>query len=321
MKFSVVIPLYNKALFVEEAVRSVLAQSLPAHEIIVVDDGSTDGGAQLIEALGCPQVRVVRQANAGVSAARNHGIALAGGDWVAFLDADDWQHPELLANLARAHQAFPQADVLATGFRCVSDSDTGRIEPWPLAGEPPAVELLEDLRARWMQEIPFFSGTVAVAAQRLRRMQPCFPVGESFGEDLDLWFRLAEETPVALVHAPLAAYRWAVPGSLTGAHRRELAPYAARMRQRALDGRLPAGQRHSALWFVAQQELTLARDLLADGRRRDALRYLWRARYAARGPRWLLTAVLLLLPGRIALRWQRWRVSAMSAFSHQGTAQ
>lgn len=320
MKFSVVIPLYNKVQFVEEAVRSVLAQSLPAHEIIVVDDGSTDGSAQRIEALGCPQVRVVRQANAGVAAARNHGIALAGGDWVAFLDADDWQHPELLANLARAHAAFPQADVLAAGFRCVSDTDTARLEPWPLPAEPPAVELLEDLRARWMQEIPFFSGTVAVKAERLHRMQPCFPVGESFGEDLDLWFRLAEETPLALVHAPLAAYRWAVPGSLTGAHRRELAPYAVRMRQRALDGQLPANQRHSALWFVAQQELTLARDLLADGRRRDALRYCWRARYAARGPRWLLTVVLLLLPGRIALRWQRWRVSAMSAFSHQGTA-
>ncbi|HWI82290.1 glycosyltransferase family 2 protein [Ramlibacter sp.] len=320
MKFTVVIPLYNKAQFVAEAVRSVLAQSLPAHEIIVVDDGSTDGGAQRIEALGCERVRVVRQANAGVSAARNRGIALATGDWIAFLDADDWQHPELLANLARAHRTFPQADVLAAGFRCVSDSETKPLEPWPLPGDAAPVELLEDLRDRWMREIPFFSGTVAVRAERLRRMQPCFPVGESFGEDLDLWFRLAEETPVALVQAPLAAYRWAVAGSLTTSHRRELAPYAARMRQRALDGRLPASQRHSALWFVAQQELTLARDLLADGRRRDALRYLWRARYAARGPRWLLTALLAMLPGGIAGRWQRWRVSAMSAFSHQGSA-
>lgn len=319
MKFSVVIPLYNKALFVEEAVRSVLAQSLPAHEVIVVDDGSTDGGAERVEALGCPRVRVVRQANAGVSAARNHGIALARGDWVAFLDADDWQHPELLANLACAHRTFPQADFLAAGFRCVPSSET-RLEPWTLPGTPPAVELLEDLRVRWMQEVPFFSGTVAVKTERLQRMQPCFPVGESYGEDLDLWFRVAEETPVALVHAPLAAYRWAVAGSLTTAHRRELPPYAVRMRQRALDGRLPASQRHSALWFVAQWELTLARDLVADGRRRDGLRYLWRARYAARSPRWLLTAVLAVLPGGIAGRWQRWRVSAMSAFSHHGPA-
>ena len=318
MRFSVVIPLYNKAPFVEEAVRSVLAQTLPALEVIVVDDGSTDGGAERVEALRGERVRVVHQRNAGVSAARNLGIELARGEWIAFLDADDWQHPALLENLARAHRTCPQADVLAAGFRCVPDGAGTRIMPWPVTGGE--VELIEDLRARWMVDIPFFTGSVAVRAERLARMQPCFPVGESAGEDLDLWFRLADDTSIAFVPASLAAYRNTVAGSLSTGHGRELPPYLGRMRNRALDGSLPTRHRHAALWFVAQQEITLARDLLADGRRRDALHSLWRARYAAGGRRWQLTAVMaLLLPGRLAGRWQRWRVSASSVFSHQGT--
>jgi glycosyltransferase involved in cell wall biosynthesis len=318
MRFSVVIPLYNKAAHVECAVHSALAQTHPPVEVIVVDDGSTDGGAGRAEAISGGRVRVVRQRNAGVSAARNHGIALARGDWVAFLDADDWQHPMLLAQLARAHSACPQADLLAAGFRCIRDASSQCFEPWSVP-DCAEVEPVVDLRERWMIDIPFFTGSVAIRAGRLRAMQPCFPLGESCGEDLDLWFRVADEAPVALVRAQLAAYRTAVNGSLSAGHARELAPWLRRMRARALDGRLPARHRQSALWFVAQQEITLARDLLANGERREALRHLCSARYAAGGRRWQLTAAMLLLPGQVADRWQRRRLAASSVFSREGT--
>ena len=214
LRVSVVIPLYNKAPFVEGAIRSALSQALPPLEVIVVDNGSTDGGPEIVEAIGDPRLSLVRQDNAGVSAARNRGIALAQGDWIAFLDADDWLHPQYLSHVAKAHAACPDADMIATTYLRV-DGATERIEPWELPASPLKVERIDDLRTRWMQSLLFTTSCLTVRARRLNQMQPCFPVGESMGEDLDLFFRLADHTPVALVHRALVAYRIFVDSSLT----------------------------------------------------------------------------------------------------------
>lgn len=91
-RFSVVIPAFNAAATLARAIESVRAQSWSAHEIIVVDDGSTDATAEI--AAGFDGVRLIRQKNSGVSVARNAGAAAASGDWLAFLDADDWYAPD-----------------------------------------------------------------------------------------------------------------------------------------------------------------------------------------------------------------------------------
>jgi len=320
MNFTVVVPFYNKGRFIESAIRSVLAQTAPVLEVIVIDDGSTDDGPAKLAPIRDPRLRLVRQANAGVSAARNRGIAMARGDWIAFLDADDGWHPQFLAALDKAHQAYPDADVVATGFRIVYEPNGEALEPWDVPDAFNEVELVEDLRDRWMQSSPFCSSSVAVNTERLRQMQPCFHVGESVGEDMDLWFRLADETPVALVHAPLSSVRGAVPNSLSSNMPVILAPYLVRMRHRALTGQIPAQHRRAALWFVAQQEITMARTLLAKGRRREAFRLLRDAHYAAVGRRWQLTFLMaMFMPGKVAGRWQRWRVRSADAFSQQGT--
>lgn len=98
LKISVVIPVYNGGRFIADAVKSVLAQSLPAYEVIVVNDGSTDNTLSEL-AVFSDVIRVVTQANQGRSAARNRGIEVVGGDYVAFLDADDAFLPEHLAQL------------------------------------------------------------------------------------------------------------------------------------------------------------------------------------------------------------------------------
>src|SRR5215213_3125487 len=91
---SVVIPCYNQAHFLGEAIESVLAQSYPNFEIVVVDDGSTDDTSEV--AGSYPKVRLVRQENQGLSGARNAGLARSEGEYVVFLDADDRLRPEAL---------------------------------------------------------------------------------------------------------------------------------------------------------------------------------------------------------------------------------
>jgi hypothetical protein len=310
MKFSIVIPLYNKAPYISGTINSVLAQTWTDFEVIVVDDGSTDGGAELVDFITDPRVRLVRQANAGVSAARNHGISLASGEWVAFLDADDWHHPNYLATLAWAQIRFPEADTVATDYLPVPDTLAMWPPRWPQMPAAPEIELIKDLPRRWMASPTLCTSAVSVRTVRLRAMQPCFPPGESHGEDLDLWFRLAEQAPVALAHAPLMAYRLAVEGSLTSGHAaRAMPPFLERMRQRALTGAMPPLQRNSALWLVAQHQITLARLALAAGARGEGWAWLIKARRAATGKRWWMTAAMaLFMPGPLVRNWQQWRL-------------
>jgi len=310
MKFSIVIPLYNKAPYIRGTLDSVLAQTFTDFEVIVIDDGSSDGGADLVAAVTDPRVRLVRQANAGVSAARNKGIELAHGEWVAFLDADDWHHPRYLATLLWAHRACPAADILATDFVTVPDGDGIWPPRWSVPAEPPDVELITDLPLRWMHSQPLFTSSIAVRTAQLQRMQPCFAPGESHGEDLDLWFRLAEHSPVALARAPLAAYRTAVSGSLTAHHAAlTMPPFVQRMKERALGGAMPEARRKSALWLVAQHEVTLARQAIASGQRLEGLRWLIQGRRAASTKRWWLTAAMAcFFPGPLVRNWQLWRI-------------
>ena len=104
-RFSVIIPAFNAATTLARAIDSVRAQSWPVHEIIVVDDGSSDDTADVARRFG-DAVRLIRQRNSGVSVARNAGAAAATGDWLAFLDADDWYAPDRI----KLHAAWIEED-------------------------------------------------------------------------------------------------------------------------------------------------------------------------------------------------------------------
>ena len=116
MLISVVIPLFNKADAILSAVQSVQSQTWTDWELIVVDDGSTDGGAHLVAALSDSRISLVSQANAGVSVARNTGLLRARGDWVALLDADDYWREDHLARLAELALRYPDAAMLGCSY-------------------------------------------------------------------------------------------------------------------------------------------------------------------------------------------------------------
>ncbi len=136
LKFSVIIPAYSAAATLARALDSVLAQTWPAHEIIVVDDGSTDATAVVAAGYG-DKIRYLRQDNAGVSAARNHGAQVASGDWLAFLDADDWYYPDRLKWHAEWIARDPALDFL-TGdyeYRDASGALLSRSMPGKASGQ------------------------------------------------------------------------------------------------------------------------------------------------------------------------------------------
>jgi glycosyltransferase involved in cell wall biosynthesis len=113
LPIDVIVPAYNGARFLHDSLGSVSAQTCAVNEVIVVDDGSTDDTAAVARSLGA---RVVPQSNAGVAVARNTGIRTSRAPFIALLDADDRWHPELLEAQWRAHEAFPDAAIVATDY-------------------------------------------------------------------------------------------------------------------------------------------------------------------------------------------------------------
>jgi len=318
MLFSVVIPLYNKAAYIEQTINSVLAQSETDFEIIVVDDGSRDEGPAAVAAMRDPRIRLVRQANAGVAVARNHGISIARGQWIAFLDADDVWRPQYLAVQRASIASCPEVRAVATGFYAASD-----LAEWTAAAHVESAttryEIIRDLPGRWMQSSPFFTSSIAVRADVLKAMPHCFAPGESVGEDLDLWFRIAEKYPIALVAEPLVAYRLDTAGSLSASHARNtMAPYLVRMRDRARSGLMSPDSARSALRYFAQSEITLSRQALIEGDRPGARAWLASAcPQGLRIRRWWVTLVFVITPAALVRRWESWRL-ARTALSVPG---
>ena len=196
---SVVIPLYNKQREVAAAVRSALAQSYPPAEIVVVDDGSTDGGAEVVRAIGSPLVRLVEQANAGVCAARNHGIAETSGEYIALLDADDEWEPGFLAEIAAMIGEFPGCGLYCTGFSIVSDDG---VFPAETPAERGVVgNFFRDSAHRYIA-IP----SASCIPRRVFDTVGGFPEGMKIAEDLHLWIRIARRYPVCFSPARLVRY-------------------------------------------------------------------------------------------------------------------
>jgi glycosyltransferase involved in cell wall biosynthesis len=197
---SVVIPLFNKERSVARCLQSVLAQTHPPAEIIIVNDGSTDGSVQVVKAIHDSRLVICDQPNAGVSAARNFGLARASHDFVALLDADDEWRPDYLEKMARLIRAFPDAGLFYSAhidfFSAVKQPTT------VVLTLPPDFAGCVDIFAFSTGEGPCSSTTVL--RKSLLEKTGLFDSRLRRGEDIDLWIRFALQAPVALFNAPLS---------------------------------------------------------------------------------------------------------------------
>jgi glycosyltransferase involved in cell wall biosynthesis len=227
LRVSAIVPCYNGEKYLAEALESIRAQTRPAHELIVVDDGSTDGSATVAESYGAT---VIRQANLGEGAARNAGIRASSGDAIAWLDADDrWraQHIEVVAGLLERHSEAVGAFGAVQRFGL----DDRLIRGWV----PPGItsSVVREAFRDWLHT------TIGSIVHR----EAFFDVGgfdeeERYGVDFDLWLRLSWKHQFVATHEVTSDWRWHSAQQSTSLHRQVAAQY--RYRRRFID-RLRAG--------------------------------------------------------------------------------
>lgn len=185
---SVVIPLYNKAQHIAETLSSVLAQSVRPREIIVVDDGSTDGGAHVVRQFESVGVRLITQTNQGVSVARNRGLEEAAGDYVAFIDADDLWLPDHLRVLSELIEKWPEAVLVSTSHLIKRDGMVYSAKSSLPAGWEGCVD---NFFTAFANGLSLVNSSAACVKRGSAIELGGFPVGVKRGEDIILWVRLA----------------------------------------------------------------------------------------------------------------------------------
>jgi glycosyltransferase involved in cell wall biosynthesis len=197
---SVVMPVHNGQAFLAQAVESVLAQTYQPIELIAVDDGSTDSSRDILASFGS-QIRVVRQANAGVSAARNQGIAHANGDYIAFLDQDDWWLPEKVARQVQWFEADDHVGLVHTAFcHSIDPSLAGTTPTECFAGQE---LLVGDCYATLLDEGNAIVSSSAMVRRVALEQSGVFDtsMGRNTCQDYELWLRIAKTWRLAYVAA------------------------------------------------------------------------------------------------------------------------
>ena len=203
MRFSVIIPLYNKAPYIKKALNSVLEQTFRDFELIIVDDGSSDDSYAVAKEVldefngNC---KLIHQENAGVSTARNNGVAATCGEYLCFLDADDWWAPNYLERMDRFINEYPEAGIYGANYFyvkngrqsiCVTTAETGYINYCKVYAEK--------------LEMPLWTGATCLPRSVFFEMGG-FEPHLKLGEDFCLWIKIALKYKVAFLNEALSYY-------------------------------------------------------------------------------------------------------------------
>ncbi len=312
---TVVIPTYNRAEWLPATVESVLQQTRPADEILIVDDGSRDDTETVCRAFPAP-VRYVRQANAGVSAARNRGVREARGEWIAFLDSDDLWEPAKIEVQTAAHAAAPEAGWSITECVLVDGADR------PVEGMRGLESAVPVFRDHGRSSRDWFAGSLReVTLESAGERHTAF-TGDVFGmlfrgnlvlpstamvrrelflrsggfdetlrlaEDTEYFHRLAALSPMTAVMSPLLRWRVGHEERLTkGANTRELVLGALLSNERAGRLRAPLSAAEDEARREGRQRLLLRMaylhlSLLEQREARTAVMHAWREGAAVSG--------------------------------------
>jgi len=300
MNVSVVIPLFNKADFVVRAIESVLAQKKSVEEIIVIDDGSTDGGADLVKCHFGDAVVLYKQTNKGVSSARNKGIELACSEYIAFLDADDYWHESFITHIDLLNKSFPNAGLLCTGYEFAKN---GKLFKAKNSQVPKEIGLINNyFSACCNEDLPVTASSVCIQRSLLKEVK-CFPVDIKIGEDQAVWGTLACMTQIAYHADSSVVYDLDATNSASDVNNKlVLSPHVAIFQQILLQNKVPEELTSSLKKLVHLSIMSCIKNNLIAGERVKAFYLL----VNSEGLRWDVYRVvafgLLFLPKRLTAR-------------------
>lgn len=201
LKISVVIPLYNKENAIINTIKSVLAQTMPDFELIVVDDGSTDASAKRVLEMKDERIRLIRKANGGVSSARNVGARAAKTEFVALLDGDDLWEPTFLEEQLRSIHDFPNAGLYGVNYAFIKGKSCTKCNQGLGDGYRGYVEKY------WTtSHNDLFCSNSVVIPKHVFEKVGYFDERIRYSEDLDMWYRIILHYPIVFYDKVLAYY-------------------------------------------------------------------------------------------------------------------
>jgi glycosyltransferase involved in cell wall biosynthesis len=305
-KISAVIPLYNKGPHILRAIESMRRQTVPPDEIIVVDDGSTDGGGDLVASIRDPRLRLIRQENQGESAARNRGIDAARHELIAFLDADDDWKPRFLETIQRLRARYPEAGAYGTAYDIITPAGEKYYPTFQVLAGGVTEGLIPDYIRSALGGLlglahPLGASSTAIP-RKIFAVTEGFPDQPPYRNDLDMFLRIALSFPIAWSAEPLAVWHQDAVNRHFGRKRADREPAVARTARLALRStRMSSAMQRDLFEYGAHFQVWAARDCLVLGRREAALQLLSHARGTELFARdWRRCRLLAILPGRTA---------------------
>jgi len=192
--FSIIIPLHNKSKYILNTLNSALNQTYSHFEIIVINDGSTDNSVDLINSLNSPKIRLISQENQGVSVARNKGIKIAKGNYIAFLDADDYWFPFHLAEIKKSITKFPNESVFCNNYNIYLTKEKFKKTTFSIKPSSEEIILITNYFESSLINSIAWTSSVCLKKSIIDKTL-LFDKNLSSGQDTDLWIRLGLKYP------------------------------------------------------------------------------------------------------------------------------
>ena len=296
MKFSVIIPIYNKADTIADAIASVYSQTIDDYEIVAVDDGSKDALIEALADLRSPKLRLIHQENGGVSVARNTGLSYAKGEYICFLDADDLWKPNHLEVLHNLIEKYPDAHAFVTSHEIVTPDGEVIHSSESLRGYKDDFET-DDFLGLLNKTSYSVVHTNSVCAKREMMMLEGirFEPGVRIGEDTDVWYRLGLKYKMAISKAETTVYRREYSTATKKSFHIQNWIFCTREATILSDSKISDDVKASLIHLIDRYKMTCSREYMLEGNRKEAKKVLFEVKNK-KGIRYIFTRLLTFLP-------------------------